>query len=371
MKKICLNYLTAILLCFLINSTYSLDSSMTTFSTDMSATNILESPKESFIGKVLFIKKSNVDDRNDLPLNKLDYKIVQITETEMIIYQTNEQDTKMEEPNLNLSDYLLTIKLADIDLPCNDYLYLCKLREFKRMYQSKMPDVDFTTNKNVVSKMGEKADKNCLILTLGAFEKLDELPYMCFEDLEHLVFMQNLVTDRVQKLNGETYSGAVEMLNHAKNGFIDGVLELKDEYMIYYLKSQIITFNYEDFQSYAMVVYMKETIPWKGSKIQTPDASRCFRIILNTNETLYFCNNFNRIDIQRKHMLTTSNSIFVGNIFVSKINMKLHNFNLKKTQKTLMNAKQLDCDASNFESIKYEIRLRVTFYLILVSYHPT
>jgi hypothetical protein len=358
MKKLCLNYLTTILLCCLLNSAYSLENQIT-FSTDMSAMNILEAPKEGFIGKVLFIKKSNVDDRDDLPLNKLDYKIVQVTETEMIIYQTDKQNNIMNEPNLNLSDYLLTIKLADIDLPCNDYLYLCKLREFKRMYETKMPDVDFTANKSVKSKMGSKTDNNCLILTFGAFEKVDELAYLCFEDLEHLVFMQNLITDRVQKLNSDTYSGAVEMLNHAKNGLIDGILELKDEYMIYYLNSQTVIYNYEDFQSYAMIVYMKETIPWKGSKHQAPDSSRCFRIILITNEILYFCNNFNRNDIQRKHMLTTSNSIYVGNIFVSKINMKLHDFNLKKTQKTLLNAKQLDCDSSNFESIKYEIRLRV------------
>lgn len=329
------------------------------------ALKILQLGSNNFIGKILFMFKSQTDKRPQFPLNKLNYKIIQITQTELIIYSTVNQFEAAEndESELNLSNYLMTIKLKNIDLPCNDYLFLCKLGEFKKKYISKMPDIEFDTNENILRRFSDaKANSNCLILTTGPFQTVKELPYLCFHSLEHLIFIQNLLTERILRLSAESYAGAAEILNQEHDAFNDGVLELKPNELIYYFNKQKLVVEYNQVVSYAASLYNNEKIPWKGSSFQSPEPARCFRIKLRSQETLYFCNHYSRKDVARKHLLTTSNSVFVGNIFIAILNRRLHNYNLRSSQDGILKAEKLTCDSSEMESIKYEIRFQVIYY---------
>lgn len=376
MKMKILNFLSALLFCFLISNIHllmskkfnnnssikSLSDSSMRFS---NALKILQLGSNNFIGKILFMFKSQTDKRPQFPLNKLNYKIIQITQTELIIYSTVNQFEAAEndESELNLSNYLMTIKLKNIDLPCNDYLFLCKLGEFKKKYISKMPDIEFDTNENILRRFSDaKANSNCLILTTGPFQTVKELPYLCFHSLEHLIFIQNLLTERILRLSAESYAGAAEILNQEHDAFNDGVLELKPNELIYYFNKQKLVVEYNQVVSYAASLYNNEKIPWKGSSFQSPEPARCFRIKLRSQETLYFCNHYSRKDVARKHLLTTSNSVFVGNIFIAILNRRLHNYNLRSSQDGILKAEKLTCDSSEMESIKYEIRFQVIYY---------
>jgi hypothetical protein len=379
-----LNFLSALLFCFLIRNTHELKSEKYNFNSGIktwsapksrysSALKILQIGSGNFIGKILFMYKSQTDKRREFPLNKLSYKMIQITQTELIIYSTVNQfeAAKNDEGELNLSNYLMTIKLKNIDLPCNDYLYLCKLGEFKKNYKMKLPDVEFETNQNILSRFGEfKANTNCLILTTGPFQSVKDLPYLCFDNLEHLIFIQNLLTERILRLSAESYAGAVEMLNQEQNAFNDGVLELKPNELIYYFNKQRIVVEYNQVISYAASLYNNEKIPWKGSSFQRPNPARCFRIKLRSQETIYFCNHYARIDVARKHLLTSSNSVFVGNIFIAILNRRLHNYNLRIAQKEILKTEKLSCESGEMESIKYEIRLQVRkFYYLNLNFY--
>ena len=220
-----------------------------------------------------------------------------------------------------------------------------------------MPDIEFDTNEKILRRFSDaKANSNCLILTTGPFQTVKELPYLCFHSLEHLIFIQNLLTERILRLSAESYAGAAEILNQEHDAFNDGVLELKPNELIYYFNKQKLVVEYNQVVSYAASLYNNEKIPWKGSSFQSPEPARCFRIKLRSQETLYFCNHYSRKDVARKHLLTTSNSVFVGNIFIAILNRRLHNYNLRIAQDGILKAEKLTCDSSEMESIKYEIR---------------
>ena len=92
----------------------------------------------------------------------------------------------------------MTFKLKNIDLPCNDFLYVCSVEEFRNEYARKLHDVDFKINSLVSSRLGaDVADKQCLLITQGSFDSLDELPYLCFDSFEQLVLIQNVLSERI------------------------------------------------------------------------------------------------------------------------------------------------------------------------------
>lgn len=111
-------------------------------------------------------------------------------------------------------------------------------------------------------------------------------------------------------------------------------------------------------------MYGTEAMPWHGNVYNKPDPSRCCKFTVNT-ETVYFCNYFARNDVRQQKILTSSASEYVNNIWVARLNLKLHLFNLSKVQKTFTSSVKanalIDCNNALMDPIKYEIRLRVIY----------
>ncbi len=122
----------------------------------------------------------------------------------------------------------MTFKLKNIALPCNDYLYLCTVEEFRTEYSRKLRGVDFGVNKLVKGRLGiEVANKQCLLITQGSFDSLEELPYLCFDTFEQLVLMQNILSERIIEATLNRYDGVLEMLNEERNNLVPVVFDLK------------------------------------------------------------------------------------------------------------------------------------------------
>lgn len=168
MKIIQLNFLSSILLCLLLCSISS---------SKVKLLQIINLPKETYTGRVMFYMQSATNKSPSYPINRLDYKLAQITNTELIIYRLGTDQTQQ----MQLSNYLMTIKLSQIDLPCNDYLYLCTLGEFKKEYSNKLYGIDFSTPEPIKQILHTNANSKCLVVTQGSFESLSQLAYLCFE----------------------------------------------------------------------------------------------------------------------------------------------------------------------------------------------
>ncbi len=118
---------------------------------------------------------------------------------------------------------------------------------------------------------------------------------------------------------------------------------------------------------YANVLYNREKLPWKGKIKDKPSELRCFKFNAKINPKIqevpfYFCVYYKRIDWGGKRdQIPLSQTIFVNDNWVATLNMKLHTYNLQKDQEKLARiVGDIDCNAHVMESIKFEIRLRVT-----------
>jgi len=167
------------------------------------------------IKKIKFMWQQTINQDPLLSLNKFDYKAIQINMENIVIFDMDQTLTHVEEANCNAEHYLMTIQLHNIDLPCNDNLYVCSLGELRSEYQRKMEGVDFAIAKKVVDDLTEDvAETKCLAITVGPFNSLSEIGYMCFDIAEDYIFYSNLISERIFKnQNKRTYDGQVELLN--------------------------------------------------------------------------------------------------------------------------------------------------------------
>jgi hypothetical protein len=370
MKVKLLNFFSAFVFIFLLSSCKT---KQMLAKNNFNAMKILNLGNKNFIGKILFSLPSPSDGRKSFLANDLKYKMVQITNTELIVYALDQFGSSSDIINPayspSLSNYLMTIKLKDIDLPCNDFLFLCTLGEFIREYKQKMPDVNFSPNIEVTEKLGEsQALSNCLVITIGPFQSLNNIAYLCFNSYENLTFIQNLLTQRILALNSESYTTVTELINKKQDKLIKGVLTLGKyslNFKTYYKANNMhLSIPYSELSSYAISLKNNLKLEWKGKQCIKPQPSRCFMISTKKNGNLFMCNYFARNDMMRRQILTVSNSNFLMNMLVSKINMKIHNFNLENSQKSMLTLRSLECDSPLMESIKYEIRMKVKILLL-------
>jgi len=161
--------------------------------------------------KQRFMWKQPINNDPDLALNKFDYKAIQINRENIVIFEVDQNITKIEESDCNAEHYLMTIKLHNIDLPCNDNLYVCSLGELRGEYQRKLEGLSFEIDRKVVNRLTEDlAETKCLAITTGPFNSLEEVGYLCFDKEDDYILYSNLISERVfNNQNKRTYSGQV------------------------------------------------------------------------------------------------------------------------------------------------------------------
>jgi len=164
--------------------------------------------------KVRFVMHSSINKDPKSPQNIFDYKLVQINDEHMIVYKVDQSLTQYDEKTVNSSKYLMTMKLENIDLLCNGHLFLCTLGEFKREYKHKMKHIDFTTAKEVTNILNESvASKKCVIITFGLFHKLNDVGYLCFDDIQDTYFFLDLLSERILKRYKTDFEGQLRLVN--------------------------------------------------------------------------------------------------------------------------------------------------------------
>jgi len=149
--------------------------------------NILKENKKSIFGKAYFLLYRNIDNSQNYLLNNLKKLIFEITNTDLLIF--NHQKTFKNKITLDYlkNNFLLSIKLREIDLICADYLFLCTYGQFKNEYSKKLIGYNLNINPIIQDTMTkvmgnlENIESNCLILTTGAFIDINFLPFLCFE----------------------------------------------------------------------------------------------------------------------------------------------------------------------------------------------
>jgi len=164
--------------------------------------------------KVRYVWHSSLNRDPKNPINLFDYKLFQINDEHMVIYRVNQALENYDENTVNSENYLMTIKLENIDLLCLDHYYLCTLGEFKREYKKKMKHVDFKTSKSVTDSMLEStAKENCIIFTIGLFHSLNDVGYLCFDDRQDTIFFLDLLSERILNRYKADYEGALRLVN--------------------------------------------------------------------------------------------------------------------------------------------------------------
>jgi len=175
----------------------------------------LEEEKDLLV-KVRFMWKTK-GKSDSFALNKFDYKVLQITDTDITVYEVDQTIDRIDESTVNASKFLMDIKIANIDLPCNDHFYVCGLGEFIREYKKRLKTLDFTINPLVEDAMStDMAKTQCLVLTIGYFESLKDVGYLCLDTLDDWVYFDNLITSRVIGKAREVYDGTINMINEVK-----------------------------------------------------------------------------------------------------------------------------------------------------------
>jgi len=208
-----------------------------------------------------------------------------------------------------------------------------------------------------------------------------------------MVSIQNILSERILRENIIRYQGIVGMLNEGDDGFINGILNIiNDKILFSYIKknkgktkhkfyTKTLKIKLTAVHFYATTIYNKKEFPWKGDILYKPDPAKCFKITYdinsNTDSTkfvpykkvvlkdLFFCSYYNRNDIAMKNKLSNEMSAFINSLLVARINLKLHTHNLEIAHKKIkeFKGKTLTCVDEIVEPIKYEIRLKVILFL--------
>ena len=157
---------------------------------------------------------------DSFPLNIFNYKAIQISEGTITIYKMDQNTNTLDETTVNASLFITSIKISQIDLPCNGKYFLCGLGEFIREYKKRLDRLDFRINKEIEDTMSAKdAMAKCLVITVGSFGNLSDMPYLCFDKLEDFVFFQNFITQKVLDSAGQVYEGSIRLVNTVKVSF--------------------------------------------------------------------------------------------------------------------------------------------------------
>jgi hypothetical protein len=179
---------------------------------------LYNTPQEGVMtAKVRYVIHTPLNTNMEAPQNVFDYKVFQMSDEHMIIYNADQSLTKFDDSTLNSKFYLMTVKYENIDLLCGDKFFLCTLGEFKREFEKKLKYVDFKTNPLVTAVYPEAiARDNCIIFTIGVFKSLNDVAYMCFDDREDTIFFLDLLSERILKRYKGDYDGQIRLVNQVK-----------------------------------------------------------------------------------------------------------------------------------------------------------
>ena len=149
------------------------------------------------------------------PLERFDYKLIQFSDSEITVFETDQNSySNQDENSINASKYLMSIKYQSIDLPCNENLYICSLGEFITEYHKRLKSLNFKIEPQISDAMSDSLSRNiCIIITIGAFKKIQDNGHLCFDDQQDFVFFLDYLSEKVLNKASKEYSGSIVMVN--------------------------------------------------------------------------------------------------------------------------------------------------------------
>ena len=127
-------------------------------------------------------------------ISKFTYKSFNINKDDIIIYKSDQMIKEIDPKSMETVNYLMTIKVSNIELPCNGFSYVCNYNEMLKEYQKKLKGVNFKLPEAVEKEVSSKlAGDLCIIITLGPFKNTQEVGFICADTKEDAIFYQSLI----------------------------------------------------------------------------------------------------------------------------------------------------------------------------------
>merc|ERR1719362_2028685 len=187
--------------------------------------------------------------------------------------------------------------------------------------------------------------------------------WICSENLQAMIEMKEKISAIIRKNNDNGYEFVAEYIQGGKKTTA-GIVNVGKE-TINFTDMQnklILTEKLRNLELYAMTLYLKEDIDWKGDAKKKPDPARCLKVlrtkeVANKNPDI-FCIRFVRSDVILKMTFTPFQARLAAEFYSNKINIRMQNIAnegaLNKLKKLKPN--KLEIDANMLFPLKIKIR---------------
>lgn len=192
---------------------------------------------------------------------------------------------------------------------------------------------------------------------------MTEAAWLCHEDLKQVYIFQDKLSQIVRENNSKRYDFFIHYIAE-KSQRIPGIITLTTTQKFIFTNLQnkiLINCDFSEIKPYALSLYLKEELPWKGNFVLKPETSRCFKIQRKgeafVNNPDYFCVFHGKSDIKMKYDYNIIQARYQAEMYSNKLNLRLQakalSDSLDKIKKLSGNA---DVDSDTLLPIKTQVR---------------
>lgn len=331
-------------------------------------TNLKLKEIQKKIHKVLFLRKLEENRNSKNALNYLNFKNMIISSHQMSLFESTKNNSEEPDTDMILTDFIYTVKLTDIDLPCINRSYVCIYQEFMSEYSVIFKEINFDLPVELVQYFGTKKDamNKCIVLFSGPQLKLNFASWICHPDNNVLKTIQNILSEKIRKLiTSEKVDMFVRKLS--LQGTQDGFLKLEDEKVKFVNLEKNVLFEkkYSELNNYATALYLREPLPNFLSKF-VDSGSRCLKLDEKVSkEEHYFCVYYKNTDLSMQKEVSEIEarwiSLFYADIFTKKglemdVTYSLNKINQLSVSASSSSKETIEVESSLMASLSYKIR---------------
>ena len=264
-------------------------------------------------------------------MNMLNYKIVTLSNTEMVFYKATINNLPTNEESTNCKKtFIYTQLFLQIQLPCNEKEELCTVEELEEKYKGKYSEIDWAIPSHLQNITGLDVRKNCLTIITDAFSSLDENLFICSKDLTQLLKVKKFISQRVlaSYTNKSTEFSVDFIQNNDIRGIVSGLLRFEKETVKFINsdnKKLLLEFPYNKIVLFPFAYYGKESFPNIGKGSENFD-QKCFKVPIyqGTNkDNKIFCVSYSSGDFTKKNPLQLYKSRWLAEYYTERLNKRL------------------------------------------------